>query len=231
MKSIQKIISFVNSKGGVGKTTSAICLSMSPKIADKKTLLIDASQDANLSAYHQATDKKNNLFSFIFGKSKDKFQFKTINTGIDLIPASIKTADDYLFKDNDVLEKKLAPLPYSIILIDTQPTFGNLTRACIMASTHVIIPVSFDLWDIESASVIAGNIMQMKKDVQIYILPTKFKKFNYRSKRILKLIHDLKFEVLNPINFYRKASDISYYGKVTDKKIIKNYEESFKGLL
>lgn len=187
------IICTANTKGGVGKTTSAIALAE----LLKNVLLIDASQDSNLTAYYQVpTDaRQNNLYSLLFEKKKLKDCIYS-----NIIPASIKTADDYKLNP-DILKKKLVNIPFPNVIIDTQPNFGNLTRAMIEFSNIVIIPVDMDLWSAESGLILAGNIAKIRKEIKVYILPTKYRN-NKISKQVLTFIRKNSNNnfILSPIN-------------------------------
>lgn len=218
------VICTANTKGGVGKTTSAIALAE----LLKNVLLIDASQDSNLTAYYQVPEdaRKNNLYSLLFEKKKVKDCIYS-----NIIPASIKTADDYKLSA-DVIKKKLVNLPFPNVIIDTQPNFGSLTRAMIEFSNIVIIPVDMDLWSAESGLILAGNISKIKKEIKIYILPTKYRN-NKISKQVISFIQKNSKDnfVLTPINYNKKTSQISMEGRLDNKKLLRDYKKAMEGII
>ena len=90
-----KIISLVNQKGGVGKTTTSINLAASLGILGKKTLLVDVDPQGNATTGVgiEKGDLKVSLYDALIGavepsKSVKKTKFKNL----DLIPSSMKLA-------------------------------------------------------------------------------------------------------------------------------------------
>lgn len=219
------ITGIFQSKGGVGKTTTSIVLAeLLPDV-----LLIDASQDSNLTAFFQVPTgiRKNNIYSLLFEKKKPEDCIYKSN-GKAIIPASIKTADDSKFKGID-LSKKLNALPYSNIIIDTQPNFGAFNRACIAFSDVIIMPVN-NLWAAESALILNNNIKQIKKDVKVYILPTMIKR-NKITREIFKFTSDKGVNILPGIRYNSKAENISFHGKLDNNKLIKDYKKAMEGII
>ena len=86
-----KIISIINQKGGIGKTTSAINIAYSTTSLNKKTLLIDIDSQENTSSgvnVSKGNDTKSS-YELVYKINKIK-PIKNFN--LDIIPSNIKLA-------------------------------------------------------------------------------------------------------------------------------------------
>ena len=138
------IISVVNQKGGVGKTTLTFNLAWG--LADKgyNVLVLDNDPQGNLtSAFVEAPEKlKSTILNLYQGSNIEPYE---INTRIHFIPANIhlaKIADsdfEIIFKLKESLFQYGS---YDLIIIDCLPSFGYLNMAALNASDFVLIPIN-----------------------------------------------------------------------------------------
>ena len=176
-----KIISLVNQKGGVGKTTTSINLSSALGYFGKKTLLIDLDPqgyatsgigidkaDTKYSVYDVMLDEVDIEDAIIKTKYKNlSLLSSTINlAGIDieLIEKSNKTPD---FVKTAQLKKHLEQVrdKYDYIIIDCPPSLGILTTNALTASDSVIIPVQCEFFALEGIMQLLNTIMLVQKNL------------------------------------------------------------------
>lgn len=176
-----KIISIVNQKGGVGKTTTSINLSACLGYLGKKTLLVDLDPQGNAST--GVGINKGDVVNSIYDAMTDKVEiYKTVLRTkykyLDIIPATInlagmdiellnRSARDPNFIKTSQLKKHLISLKnnYDYIIIDCPPSLGLLTTNSLVASDSVIIPVQCEFFALEGIMQLLNTIMLVQKNL------------------------------------------------------------------
>jgi chromosome partitioning protein len=176
-----KIISMVNQKGGVGKTTTSINLSACLGYFGKKALLIDLDPQGNASTGVGINkgDAEVSIYDVIMDRVPiEKTIIKTKYKNLDIIPATINLAG----ADIELLNKgtrepsfvKTAQLKnhiisikdsYDYIIIDCPPSLGLLTTNALTASDSVIIPVQCEFFALEGIMQLLNTIMLVQKNL------------------------------------------------------------------
>jgi len=168
-----RIIVFVNQKGGVGKTTSAINIGASLALQHKKTLLIDFDPQGNLTSGIGGTLMHTNIYHVISGLAEigDVIQPLSIPrlflvpSSVDLSGATIELVDRP--DRNDYLRRAIAPIleDYEFILIDCPPSLGVLTLNGLAAATEAVIPLQCEYFALEGLSLIIQTIGLVQKSI------------------------------------------------------------------
>lgn len=176
-----KIISLVNQKGGVGKTTSSINLAASLGALKQKVLLVDLDPQGNTttgiginkadianSVYHLLIDQAELNDVIVKTKFKNLYVMPaTINlAGID-IELMEKAKDNVNFIKNKQLKKYLekAREAFDFIIIDCPPSLGLLTSNALTASDSVIIPVQCEFFALEGIMQLLNTIRMAQKNL------------------------------------------------------------------
>ncbi|MDH7556954.1 MAG: ParA family protein [Candidatus Methanosuratincola sp.] len=168
-----RIIVFVNQKGGVGKTTSAINIGATLALHHKKTLLIDFDPQGNLTSGIGGKLTHNNIYHVISGLTDIKSVIQPLPvprlflapSSVDLSGATIELVDKP--DRNDYLRRAIAPVldEYEFILIDCPPSLGILTLNGLAAATEVIIPLQCEYFALEGLSLIIQTIGLVQKSI------------------------------------------------------------------
>lgn len=169
---MSKIISIVNQKGGVGKTTTAYSLAYLLAKDGYKVLAVDLDPQANLSI----SFLDNNLdeckaYNFLnLERKNSKNEIISVSERIDLIPSNIElemantiliskiSRESYLKKALDEIKQN-----YDYIIIDTSPSLSMLTINALVASDEVIIPAKAEFFSLKGIEFLLDAINEIKE--------------------------------------------------------------------
>ncbi len=168
-----KIVSIVNQKGGVGKTTTSVNLAAAVGIAGKKVLLVDADPQGNTTSGYGINKKeiKVSTYELLVGSEKtDNAIIKTEYKNVDIIPASIDLAAaevDLIEIDHREAQLKMALSvvreKYDYIFIDCPPSLGLITINALNASDTVLVPIQCEYFALEGLSQLMATVRQVKR--------------------------------------------------------------------
>ena len=141
-----RVISIVNHKGGVGKTTSTINLGKALSLLGNRVLMLDMDSQGNLSQCFGIHQPETQIIDALLDKKS--LPIIKIEPKLHLAPSDIQMAYRELELVNSIgsekrLANKLAPLlsEYDYVLIDCPPSLNVLTTCSLVASHECMIPI------------------------------------------------------------------------------------------
>ena len=196
-----KVISFVNQKGGVGKTTSAINLAAYLAALGKYILLVDLDPQANATSGlgFEPESLEQSLYHSLIGQVYPSALIKKTNLfGYELIPASGDLAGAAVelvpmaereFKLFNLLSD--VRKNYDYVIIDSPPSLGLLTINGLVAADEIIIPVQTEYYALEGLGQLLKtvNLIQenLGRDLKIKgALLTMYDRRNKLSRQVAK---------------------------------------------
>lgn len=165
------IIAIAMQKGGVGKTTSCICLGGILSLK-KKCLLVDLDPQANLTTGNgvQLEEEQISAYDVITEQIDAESVIVKTNSGLDLLPADIQLAKgetEILSKVGNffILQERLEAIAhkYDHILIDCPPSLGLLTINALTAADLVLIPVQCQFFALKGLAALLETIATIQK--------------------------------------------------------------------
>ncbi len=140
------IISMLNHKGGVGKTTSAINIGAGMVELGKRVLLIDLDPQANLTVSLGIPRQRYTIYEALRGESE--LVPYTVKDGLDVVISTLDLSGAEMELINEagrefILRELFEPIheDYDYIIIDCPPSLGLLTLNALTSSDFVIIPL------------------------------------------------------------------------------------------
>ena len=195
-------LSFINQKGGVGKTTSAI--EIASRLADKqkKILCIDADPQGNMTyIYGFAPDSiKHGLKDVFDGAISIKQAAVSTNENTDLVPNNILMANadrQYIgINSMRILKKALQDVSseYDYCIIDSPPTLGIINWNVLIASDYIVVPVNANALSIQGLRALSETINEVKEssNPSLKILGLLVTRYNPRTRLSKEAIPDLE---------------------------------------
>ena len=182
-----KIISIINQKGGVGKTTTALNLSTALRKKNKKILLVDLDPQCNLSNTVNAT-AKNNIYDVLTGKISLS----------EAIEADFISSSPYMANLNNKTQFTIikSKTDYDYIILDTPPSLGIITLNALSITDNIIITTTADAYSLQGINQLITTILAIKQkrnpNIKIKgILLTRFIARTVISKNIITVLEGL----------------------------------------
>lgn len=215
-----KIISVVNNKGGVGKTTTTVNLAHALALQGKKVLVVDMDSQCNATSFFLSDIGKNytSLYELLGEEAASPVDcIYPTKIGCSILPNVEETAfmeaefyktDAYITVLKDRL-RDFAVQNFDITLLDCPPSMGAFVYMSMVASDFIIVPIKagsrFSLDGITKTINAINDIRQSKLNENLVLL-----KFLYNKVNMRRLADQHSFEVLS----------MRYPGQVFEETII-----------
>jgi chromosome partitioning protein len=171
-----KVISLLNHKGGVGKTTSVINIGAAMVELGKKVMLIDLDPQANLTLSLGVGRSPNTIYEALRGESE--LMPVTVRENLDVVIATLDLSGAEMELINEagrefIMRELLLPVreEYDFIIIDCPPSLGLLTLNALTSSDYVLIPLQTEFLAMQGLAKIKQVIQKVKlrlnKNLQI----------------------------------------------------------------
>jgi len=205
-----QIISVINQKGGVGKTTTVINLAAGLAQIGKKILVIDLDPQGNATTglgLENAENSNDTIYGVLNGVKSiseviKRTQFENldlITSNVDLSGLEVETAGDnnraFILKDKLTLYLKDSDTNYAYVLIDCPPSLSLLTVMALVSSNSLVVPLQAEFFALEGVTQLMKTIERIKinlnPDLKIRgILLTMYDKRNKLSTQVEKEARD-----------------------------------------
>jgi chromosome partitioning protein len=189
-KSQSKVVSFINMKGGVGKTTLAVNIAYTlSKQFGKRVLLIDVDPQMNTSQYTLNAGQVKEIMMdpkrTLCGILSEEFGVPGITSSLQKSPA----VSDVIFKISEKfyiipshlammgldLDKRIFRLKnyikennlkndYDIIILDLPPTISVYTNIALLASDLYLVPMKTDFLSLFGLPLLENYILRLQKE-------------------------------------------------------------------
>jgi len=205
-----EIISIINQKGGVGKTTTTINLAAGLALQNKKILVVDLDPQGNATTglgLSNSESSEETIYAVLNGTKKffdviKKTKFKNldlISSNVDLSGLEVETAGDskraFILKEQINAYFQDSNDFYEYILIDCPPSLSLLTVMALVASNSLVVPLQTEFFALEGLTQLMKTIDRVKVNLNQ----------NLKIKGILLTMYDKRNKLSSQVE--REARD------------------------
>ena len=172
----RSVISVINQKGGVGKTTTVINLASALAQKGKRILVVDLDPQGNATTGlgKSNNDESKSIYNVLIGKTSVQNAIQESNIkNLDLIASNVnlsglevETANDanraFLLKKILLEENKSLIRRYENIFIDCPPSLSLLTIMSLVLADDLLIPLQTEFFALEGISQLVKTIDRIK---------------------------------------------------------------------
>jgi chromosome partitioning protein len=172
-----RIISVINQKGGVGKTTTAINLAAGLALKNYKVLLIDLDPQGNAStgvginqserekSIYDLLIKKDSFFECIKKTKIENLSIIPANADLSGLETEVANNSQKAFLLKNIIDDPINNLEkekFSYIIIDCPPSLSLLTIMSLVISHALVVPLQTEFFALEGLSQLVKTIDRIK---------------------------------------------------------------------
>lgn len=193
------VVSLLNHKGGVGKTTSAINIGAGLVELGKKILLIDLDPQANLTISLGIPRQKYTIYEALRGEGElvpytHKPNLDIVTSSLDLSGAEMELINE---AGREYILRELigqVEADYDYVIIDCPPSLGLLTLNALTSSRFVLIPLQTEFLAVQGLAKIKQVIdkvrMRLNKQVEMAgVIATMYDSRRVLNRDVVDIIH------------------------------------------
>ena len=198
-----RIISVVNQKGGVGKTTTAVNLSVYLAALGKYVLLVDLDPQANATSgmgiahneleqgLYEVLSGETDIRSIMHQHELDGLKIAPATNALAGASVELVNMDRREFRLFDVVDQVRHEFDY--IIIDSPPSLGLLTINGLVAADEILIPVQAEYYALEGLGQLMKTISLIKENIkpEIEVLGAVLTMYDSRQKLSEQVMHEL----------------------------------------